>query len=52
MELNKIHCIDCIEGMRLLSDNYIDLTVTSPPYDDFLNKFKINRRWWNENGFN
>lgn len=34
MELNKIHCIDCIEGMRLLSDNYIDLTVTSPPYDD------------------
>lgn len=26
--------MDNIEGMKLLPDNYIDLTVTSPPYDD------------------
>lgn len=34
MELNKIYNMDCIEGMRLLENNSIDLTVTSPPYDD------------------
>lgn len=33
--VNKIHNIDCVEGMRCaLSDNSIDLTVTSPPYDN------------------
>lgn len=34
MEINKIHNMDCIEGMKLLHDNFVDLTVTSPPYDD------------------
>lgn len=34
MELNKIYSMDCLEGMKLLEDNSIDLTVTSPPYDD------------------
>lgn len=34
LELNKTHCMDNVRGMRLLPDNYIDLTVTSPPYDD------------------
>jgi site-specific DNA-methyltransferase (adenine-specific) len=32
--LNKIHNMDCVEGMRRLPDNSIDLTVTSPPYDN------------------
>lgn len=32
IEVNKIHNMDCVEGMRLLPDNSIDLTVTSPPY--------------------
>ena len=26
--------MDCVEGMKLLDDNSIDLTVTSPPYDN------------------
>lgn len=26
--------MDCLDGLKLLPDNYIDLTVTSPPYDD------------------
>lgn len=26
--------MDCIEGLKLLDDNCIDLTVTSPPYDN------------------
>ena len=34
MELNKIYNMDCVEGMKLLGDNSIDLTVTSPPYDN------------------
>ena len=34
MELNKIYNMDCLEGLKLLPDGYVDLTVTSPPYDD------------------
>ena len=34
LELNKIYNMDCVEGMKLLPDNSIDLTVTSPPYDN------------------
>ena len=37
LELNKTYCMDNREGMKLLPDNYIDLTVTSPPYDDLRN---------------
>lgn len=31
---NKIHNLDCVEGLKMLPDNSIDLTVTSPPYDN------------------
>lgn len=34
MELQKTHNIDCLDGLKLLKDNYVDLTITSPPYDD------------------
>jgi len=34
LELNKIYNMDCLEGMKLLDDKSIDLTVTSPPYDN------------------
>ena len=34
LELNRIYNRDCLEGMRQLEDKSIDLTVTSPPYDD------------------
>lgn len=30
----KIYNEDCVSGMKRLSDNSIDLTVTSPPYDN------------------
>ena len=33
IELNKIYNEDCLEGMKRIPDNSIDLTVTSPPYD-------------------
>ena len=41
LELNKIYNMDCLEGLKLLDDNSIDLTVTSPPYDD-LRKYNNN----------
>lgn len=33
-DLNNIYNIECVEGMKQLPDNCIDLVVTSPPYDD------------------
>lgn len=32
-ELNEIYCIDCVEGMKKIPDNSVDIVVTSPPYD-------------------
>jgi DNA modification methylase len=34
IELNRIYNEDCLEGMKRIPDNTIDLTVTSPPYDN------------------
>ena len=34
VELNKIYNEDCLETMKRMDDEYIDLVVTSPPYDD------------------
>jgi site-specific DNA-methyltransferase (adenine-specific) len=34
IELNKIYNEDCLEGMKRIEDNFVDLTVTSPPYDN------------------
>jgi site-specific DNA-methyltransferase (adenine-specific) len=41
--LNTIQCRDCLEGMREIEDKSIDLTVTSPPYDNL-------RTYGNESG--
>lgn len=32
LELNKIYCMDCIEGMKLIDKRSVALVVTSPPY--------------------
>ena len=32
LDLNKIYCMDCLEGMKNLDDNSIDSIVTDPPY--------------------
>ena len=34
MELNKVYNENCLETMRRMPDSFIDLTVTSPPYDN------------------
>lgn len=34
MEVNRIYCENNLETMARMSDNFLDLTVTSPPYDN------------------
>tara|TARA_R110002050_G_scaffold42358_1_gene102089 strand:+ start:216 stop:1004 length:789 start_codon:yes stop_codon:yes gene_type:complete len=34
MEINKIYNENCLDTMKRMNDNFIDLTVTSPPYDN------------------
>ena len=45
IELNKIYNEDCLEGMKRIPDNTIDLTVTSPPYDN-LRTYNGNIEQW------
>ena len=45
IELNKIYNMDCVEGMKLLPNECIDLTVTSPPYDN-LRTYNGNIKHW------
>lgn len=33
LELNKIYCMDCLVGLKLLPDNSVDYSFTSPPYN-------------------
>jgi site-specific DNA-methyltransferase (adenine-specific) len=34
IELNKVHNVKCEDGLKLIGDEVVDLTVTSPPYDN------------------
>lgn len=34
MEINKLYNENCLDTMAKMPDNFIDLTVTSPPYDN------------------
>ena len=34
MEIDNIYNMDCLEGMRQMEAESVDLTVTSPPYDN------------------
>ena len=34
IELNRIYNENCLDTMKRMDDNFIDLTVTSPPYDN------------------
>jgi len=34
LKINKIHCGDCVELMKEIDKESIDLTITSPPYDN------------------
>lgn len=51
LELNKIYNMDCIEGLRMLPDNSVDVIVTSPPYwkgfeyEAYFNSYKQYLDW-------
>jgi len=32
IELNKIYCMDCIDGLKKIPNNSVDAIVTDPPY--------------------
>ena len=34
MEIDNIYNMDCLEGMKQMEAESVDLTVTSPPYDN------------------
>ena len=37
IEINRIYKENCLDTMKRMDDNFIDLTVTSPPYDNLRN---------------
>lgn len=45
MELNVVYNEDCLEGMKRIPDGFVDLTVTSPPYDN-LRTYNGNIEQW------
>lgn len=48
LELNKIYNMDCLEGLRQLDDNSIDLIITSPPYNKGINGKNNKGPKWNK----
>ena len=34
LEINKCYNENCLDTMAKMSDDFVDLTVTSPPYDN------------------
>lgn len=42
LEINKVHCWDCLELMKEIPDKSVDLVLTDPPYE-FISK---NPKWW------
>jgi len=36
--LNRIECVDCLEYLKKIPDNFVDLVVTDPPYNTPLKK--------------
>lgn len=32
LEINKVYCMDCLEGLKKIPDRSVDLIVTDPPY--------------------
>lgn len=43
-ELNKIYCMDCLEGLKKIPDNSVDLVVTDPPYNISQDKKELSRK--------
>jgi len=51
MEVNKIYNENCLDTMSRMSDNFIDLTVTSPPYDNLgydLTGYELDKEYYDK----
>ena len=48
LKLNKIHCINALDGLKKLPDESIDMVITSPPYYNLRNYGKITESIWDE----
>lgn len=46
IEPNNFYNMDCLDGLRLMDNEIVDLTVTSPPYDN-LRTYNGNIQQWN-----
>ena len=44
MDINNIYNLSCIDGMKQLPPNMVDLCITSPPYDD-LRTYNDSSKW-------
>ena len=38
MDINKVHNLDCLQGMKELPDDFINTIITSPPYNKQKNR--------------
>jgi site-specific DNA-methyltransferase (adenine-specific) len=47
LPINEIYNMDCLNGLRKMDDNTIDLVVTSPPYNVDLGNNKYNKNPYN-----
>ncbi len=49
-EVNKIYCGDCLEIMRQMPSEFVDLIITSPPYNFGLDEYDkhVDTRSWEE----
>lgn len=50
MKIDNIYNMDCLKGMQQIDTNYIDLVLTSPPYDN-LRTYKGVAKEWNFDKF-
>lgn len=52
LDLNKIYCIDVLDGLKQLDDESIDLIITSPPYNkagfNGIHKRNPKNDYWNK----
>ena len=46
--MNKLHLMDCMEGMKEFPDNYFDLSIIDPPYGFEIKKdfYKVVNEWF------
>jgi len=45
IEKNKIHCMDCLEGLKKLANDSVDVLLTDPPYNVINMEWDIKIDW-------